>query len=396
MISRIFNHFTDNDLYAFTMSYAGQRYDNIVEDELIIRKSFKITPEYVAELRRQVDMFADVLFTDKEAEGMAKSCYYLPRSNIEWLKTYRFDPNEVKISAQGNDLKIKIKGIFYRTTFWETPLLAVISELFYIMNGYKPDKDYIKRAQIKGTHLKKLGARYSEFGTRRRFSHEVQKNVIQALIETSGLIKEGGVLVGTSNVHFALMFGITPTGTNAHKWYQLHAGLYGVRMANKMALKVWEEVYGTYLGTALTDTYTTDEFLKTFDRHDALLYESVRQDSGRPLEYIKKILHHYIEVLNIDPLFKTILFSDSLNLESVEEIVKACASKIKCAFGIGTFLSNDILGVDALKIVIKQVAVWLKDGRRVGTCKLSDDPENKASGEESVVYHTKFEIGLVQ
>lgn len=394
MLPRIFNYFTDNDLYAFTMSHAGQKYDNIVEDVLIIRKSFRITDKYVKELRRQVDMFADVYLSDEEAEGMAKVCYYLPRTFLEWLKTYRFDPGEVEIWAEGNTLKLRIKGLFYRTVFWETPLMALISELFYLMNGYKADEGYIARAETKGYRLKQIGARYSEFGTRRRFSYEVQKNVIAALIRTSGLIQNMGVLVGTSNVHFALMFGITPTGTNAHKWYQLHAGLFGVRMANRMALKVWEETYGTFLGTALTDTYTTDEFLKTFNRHDALLYESVRQDSGNPLEYIKKILYHFVEVLRIDPLSKTILFSDSLNLEMVEKIVAACAGRIKCAFGIGTYFSNDILGADPLKIVIKQIAVWLQDGRRVGTCKLSDDP-GKSSGEDDVVYHTRYEIGVI-
>lgn len=394
MIQRIFNHFTDNDLYAFTMSYASQDYDNETEDILIIRKSFKITDAYVKELKRQIRMFKDVVFTDSEAAGMTKATPYLPRPFLEWLKTYRFDPNEVTVWAEGNTLKIKIKGLVYRTVFWETPILAVISELFYIMNGFVADKQYITRAEAKGRRLREIGARYSEFGTRRRFSYEVQKNVIAALIRTSGLLKAGGVLVGTSNVHFALMYGITPTGTNAHKWYQLHAGLYGVRMANRMALKKWEEVYGTWLGTALTDTYTTDEFLKTFSRHDASLYESLRQDSGDPFEYIKKVLNFYINVVMISPLSKTILFSDSLNIETVEKLVQACMGKINCAFGIGTYLSNDIIGAEPLRIVIKQVAVWLKDGRRVGTCKLSDDPA-KSSGEDDVVYHAKYEIGIV-
>ncbi len=394
MIPRIFNHFTDNDLYAFTMCHASQGYDNETEDILIIRKSFKITDEYVRELKHQIQMFKDIVFTDDEANGMVEATPYLPRPFLEWLKTYRFDPNEVTVWAENNILKIKIKGLFYRTVFWETPLMAVISELFFQMNGYVADKQYISRAEAKGRRLREIGARYSEFGTRRRFSYEVQKNVIAALIRTSKLLRDGGVLVGTSNVHFALMYGITPTGTNGHKWVQLHAGLYGVRMANRMALKKWEEVYGTWLGTALTDTYTTDDFLKTFSRHDASLYESVRQDSGDPFEYIKKILNFYINVVKISPLSKTILFSDSLNIDTVEKIVKACLGKINCAFGIGTYLSNDILGVEPLRIVIKQVAVWLKDGRRVGTCKLSDDPA-KSSGEDDVVYHTQYEIGLV-
>lgn len=395
MLPQIIRHLTDNDLYAFTMSYAGQRYQNVVEDELIIRKPFKITKKYLAEIRRQINLFANISLTDVEADFIKRKCYYLPPTFIEWLKTYRFDPSEVTVWAEGDVLKLKIKGLFYRTVFWETPLMALISELFYIMNGHKPDKDYIKRAEEKGTFLKKIGARYSEFGTRRRFSYEVQKNVVMALVRTSGKLQEGGVFVGTSNVHLAHLLDLTPTGTNAHKWYQLHAGLYGVRMANQMALKVWEEAYGTWLGTALTDTYTTKEFFRTFTRHDANLYDSLRQDSGDPFEYIKMALDFYQNTVQISPLSKTILFSDSLNLEMVEKILRECLNKINCAFGIGTFFSNDIIGVEPLKIVIKQIAVHLASGRIIHTCKLSDDPVGKSSGNKDAVYHAQYEVGLI-
>lgn len=392
MHQQIIKYFTDNDLYAFTMSYAGQRYNNVVEDVLIIRKNFRISQAFLVELRRQIDMFKNIVLTDAEADGMINTCYYLPRSFIEWLKTYRYDPSEVKVWSEDHVLKLKITGVFYRTVFWETPLMALISELFFKFEGKVADQNYLHRAQQKGVKLLEIGARYSEFGTRRRFSYEVQKNVIKALINSTGLVKNGGVLVGTSNVHFALLNGIIPTGTNGHKWTQLHAGLYGVRMANRMATKVWEEAYGTYLGTALTDTYTTKEFLSTFSRHDAMLYESVRQDSGDPLHFVDEMVKFY-KKLAIDPLSKTILFSDSLNIKTVETITNYCSGKIKCAFGIGTYLSNDILGVEPLKIVIKQVGVWLDSGRRIGTCKISDDI-SKSSGEDDVIHHTLFELGL--
>ena len=364
----------------------------ITEDILIIRKPFAITQEYIWELKRQVQFFANLYLTDEEEAKLANACYYLPESYLKWLKSYRFDPSEVKIWAEGNALKISIKGLFYRTVLWETPLLALISELFFKMNGYQPDENYLARAEAKGRRLKEIGARYSEFGTRRRFSYEVQRNVLLTLIKTSGLLRDGGVLVGTSNVHLALELGLTPTGTNAHKWYQLCAGLFGVRMANRMALKWWADVYGTYLGTALTDTFTSEDFIKTFDRRDAMLYESVRQDSGDPFAYVDLFVRAYEDLL-IAPMTKTILFSDSLNIDLVQSITFYCAGKIKCAFGIGTHLSNDISAAEPLKIVIKQVAVWLPDGRRVGTCKISDDPA-KASGEREVVDHAKYELGI--
>jgi nicotinate phosphoribosyltransferase len=193
-------------------------------------------------------------------------------------------------------------------------------------------------------------------------------------------------------VQLAMDYKLLPMGTNAHKWYQLHSGLFGVRMANRMALESWQREFDTRLGIALTDTFTTNEFLNCFDRHMALLHDGVRQDSGDPFEFIEKIVAHY-RSLSIDPMSKTILFSDSLNTDSVRLILDRCSGRIKCAFGIGTFFSNDILGVEPLRIVIKQTAVYLPGGRVVPTVKISDDPA-KASGGIKALEHAKYELGI--
>jgi len=101
----------------------------------------------------------------------------------------------------------------------------------------------------------------------------------------------------------------------------------------------------------LTDTFTTDLFLKNFDAVNARLFDGVRHDSGDPYLFVDKLIHHY-KKLRIDPLTKTIVFSDGLNPREAVSIKEYCEGKIKVSFGIGTNLSND-LGPEALNMVIK-------------------------------------------
>ncbi|MBR5755501.1 MAG: hypothetical protein IKX97_06765 [Erysipelotrichaceae bacterium] len=58
------------------------------------------------------------------------------------------------------------------------------------------------------------------------------------------------------------------------------------------------------------------------------------------------------ETLGIDPVNKTLLFSDSLNFEKADEICRHFSGRCKVAFGIGTYLSNDT-SVEPLNIVMK-------------------------------------------
>ena len=394
---QIINSILDNDQYAWTQSQGALvLYPNARTRDRVLRTGdLKYPDKFADELRAQIDLMANLSLSVIQAEYMHRKMYYLTSQYIEWFKSYRYDPSEVEIKKVGEHLEIFVDGLFCRTEFWETPILAIFSELYNKMLGRRPDINYIRRAEEKGRRLRKIGARFSEFGTRRRFSHEVQKNVLEALIRTAGKAFEGGVLNGTSNVQLAMDYDLTPMGTNAHKWYQLHAGLFGIRIANKMALEAWMKVYDTRLGIALTDTFTTDDFLKCFDRRLALLFDGVRQDSGDPFEFVDKIVAHY-KSLDIDPMSKTILFSDALDIDKVEALVNYCAGKIKCAFGIGTFFSNDIVGVEPLKIVLKQIGVYLADGRMIFTVKLSDDPVHKASGDSVALMHARYELGIPQ
>jgi nicotinate phosphoribosyltransferase len=198
--------------------------------------------------------------------------------------------------------------------------------------------------------------------------------------------------VGTSNVHLANQFNITPIGTAAHEWFMFHGAKYGFQMANELGLKHWSDVYNGDLGTALCDTYTTNAFLKSFNKRYAKLYDGVRQDSGDVYEFAEKIITHY-KKLGIDPLSKTIIFSDSLDVYKAKEINDWCKGKIKCSFGIGTNLSNDV-GVTPLNMVIKMTAAKInEDSPWIPTIKLSDTP-GKHTGDKKMIDVCKYLLNI--
>jgi nicotinate phosphoribosyltransferase len=54
-----------------------------------------------------------------------------------------------------------------------------------------------------------------DFGTRRRFSREVQQAIVKRL-------QQEPWFVGTSNYDLARRLSLTPMGTQAHEWFQAH------------------------------------------------------------------------------------------------------------------------------------------------------------------------------
>ena len=120
-------------------------------------------------------------------------------------------------------------------------------------------------------------------------------------------------------------------------------------------------------GIALTDTVTTDIFLKDFHLTYATLFSGVRHDSGDPFEWGETMLRHY-ESLGIDPKTKTLLFSDSLNFEKADALFKHFHERINVAFGIGTYIANDTKE-KPLNIVMKTTEC---NGQPVA--KISDTP----------------------
>lgn len=246
--------------------------------------------------------------------------------------------------------------------------MSLICELYYTLTGQQrvADEAVIQTSKDKITRYKEMGITIADFGSRRRHSYAVHKLVVQTLKQYGE-----GSFIGSSNVHLAMRSGIKPIGTHAHEWFMFHAAKYGFKMANMLGLEHWVQVYRGDLGIALSDTYTTRVFFEQFDKKFSKLFDGVRHDSGDPLSFAAQTIAHY-ERMGIDPLSKTIIFSDGLNEDKVARIAEYCRGRIGMSFGIGTNFTNDV-GLEPLNIVIKMYEAYPEDAAQwTPVVKLSD------------------------
>ena len=374
------NSILDNDFYKFTMQNAVVKlFPNVRAKYHFINRGEHQFPDGFADaLQDAVNAMATLKMTDEEKLYLRKNCPYISPAYIDFLQGYRYDPSEVKIIQDGADVEVYIEGNWYRTILWEVPIMSLICELFYKMTNQKrwSDEQVIENTLQKTQRLNELGVKFAEFGTRRRHSYAVHRLVMKTLTQY-----KGNSFTGTSNVHLAMLHNVKPIGTHAHEWFMFHAARYGFKMANRMSLDHWVDVYRGDLGVALSDTYTTNVFLRQFDTKFAKLFDGVRHDSGDPIEFTKKMVSHYSN-LGINPQHKMIIFSDGLNTNKVEKISAFAEGKIGISFGIGTNLTNDV-GLKPMNIVIKLTDVNFDD-YWVPTIKISDE-RGKYTGDPEMI-----------
>lgn len=381
----------DNDFYKFTMQhaviklfpYAKARY------AFINRGKHEFPQGFSKKLAEAINALKNLKLTADEKDFLLKTCPYFDATYLDFLEGYRYNPNEVTITQNGSDLEVTIEGMWYRTILWEVPIMALISELYYQTTNQAPESDTLiaDKALQKMNLYNDLQINIAEFGTRRRHSFHTHDLVVKTLTEQG---KPG--FVGTSNVYLAMKHKTKPIGTHAHEWFMFHAAKYGYKMANRQGLDHWVDVYRGDLGIALTDTYTTDIFLQQFDKKLGKLFDGVRHDSGNPLEFADKIIHRY-QQLGIDPMLKSIIFSDGLNAKKVEEITNYCRGKIGLSFGIGTDFTNDV-GLKPLNIVLKMTEALPQNEDWTGVVKLSDEPM-KNTGKQRDIRLAKEVLNLM-
>jgi len=391
-MKQIINSILDTDLYKITMMMAVIKKFPFgkVRYSFINRGGTPFPEGFDVELRKQVKLMEKLHLTSDEKKWLLETCNFLEPWFIDTLSGYKYDSSEVGIIQRGNKLEIVIEGYWWRTIMWEVPLMAIISELFFIMTN-QMSYDLESRTEIVNNKINTFLANnihYADFGTRRRFSYDNHKEVITQMAK-SGLSKD--LFVGTSNLHLAHILKIKPIGTHAHEWFMYHAGKYGYKMANYLAMENWVDVYRGNLGIALSDTFTTDVFFKSFDKKFAKLFDGVRQDSGDPFIFADKTIDHY-KSLGIDPKSKTIIFSDGLDPENAIDINNYCGNDIKVSFGIGTNFTNDV-GVIPLNMVIKMTAIKPEKDIWHNTIKLSDSL-GKHTGPQKDIEIAKYVLNI--
>lgn len=380
-MEQIITSMLDTDSYKISMQrYVLEQYPLAdVEYEFICRNKDVKLGFLKDKVEEQVNLLKNVRLTNSEVDYL-KTIRFLSEEYISFLKDFAFDPcHHVFIDNNDGNLSIRIKGKWINTILYEVPILSIVNELYF--------RETSEFNSIRGCGERNLYDKiniirqyptfcFADFGTRRRYSKEWQKYVVETLK------KYCPQLIGTSNVKLAMDLGLKAIGTFAHEIPMCHLALVDdIRQAQKRAFYTWMETYGTDNGIALTDTFTTKAFFKDFDYTLARNYSGVRQDSGNPIEFGRNMIEHY-KKLGIDSRTKSIVFSDGLDVPKAIEIYKEFVGKIGVSFGIGTNLTNS-LGVTPLNIVIKVVSC---NGKPV--VKLSDDI-GKCIGNKSVVENLK-------
>ena len=383
----------DTDLYKFTTSYAYSKlYPRAYGQFRFIDRGKTRYPQGFADaLKKELQAMSELALTKDEANFLSRELPYLPPTYIDFVRGFRFDPEELQVTQDEEGyLSIVAEGLLYRVTLWETPILALVSELYYQIMGQKPDLAYTEETIIrKAKQLSEANITFSMFGMRRRFSAAIEDLVTKLLKEHSG-----ENFFGTSNVYFAYKYGLRVSGTHPHEWIQFHGAMFGYKMANYMAMEDWINVYDGDLGTVLTDTYTTHVFMRNFSKKHAMLFTSLRHDSGDPLCFTEKVIARYRE-LRVDPTIKYIIFSDSLDPERAIEIANYCKGRIGASFGIGTNLSNDVgNGVRPMNIVMKLWKCKMTEKERWHPCVKLSDVDGKHTGEPEEIELAQRTLGL--
>ena len=380
----------DTDLYKFTTSYAYMKLFPQARGtfEFFDRDLTEYPEDFVQKVYLELSNLGMLRLTNSELDYMTSNCRFVPQVYWEWLYSFRFNSGKVQVWLDDKKhLHITVTDYLYKVTLYEVPILAIISELRNRVLGNNCDmSEVIKKLEPKLRLSNVAGIKFSEFGTRRRFSYNVQDEVVSA-------IKEGSIYcTGTSNCYLAMKYEMPMMGTHPHEWFMFHGAQFGYKHANYMALENWVNVYDGDLGIALSDTYTSGIFLSNLSRKQAKLFDGVRCDSGNEFDFIDKLVARYKE-LGIDATTKTIVFSNALDFTKALEIQEYCKDKIRCSFGIGTNLTNDT-GFAPSNIVMKLTQCKMNVNQEWRECiKLSDD-EGKHTGSLEEVQACLYELRL--
>ncbi len=391
MMRQIINHFTDDDLYKFTMCCAvidnypraWVKYEFNDRDNTVYPKGFA---DLVME---QVGYLEQLTITDEEIAFMRRKCYYLPDWFYIYLRGFRFSRKWVH-ARQDEDghLHIEFEGVWAEAILLEVKMLAIVSELYYIVRGEEDRFDYdayYPKSYHKAERLLAAGCTYSDFGTRRRASFQAEDTVVRAMKDCQEARDWKGRFVGTSNVYLAMKYDLTPVGTMAHEFIAAIGGMYGPQMANHIAMNAWRHTFNGALGTFLYDTFGWNIFSLNFSEDFANLFKGLRVDSGDNMEQLQKICTKY-RSLGIDSKSKQVIFSNALDTDRAIALQQEAEKYVQPSFGIGTHFTNDFDGIRPMNIVIKLVAAKITESWPFynDTCKISEDT-GKHTGNPKVI-----------
>lgn len=358
----------------------------------------------VGELREQLDHARSLRLSRGESTWLRGNTFYGRRQMfssdfMEWFEAFRLP--EYELEVQDGQYVLTFHGPWIETTMWEVPALAILNELrsrgvLRGMGKFELQVLYARamtRVWEKIERLKRLPElSIADFGTRRRHGFLWQDWCVEAMRE--GL---GEAFLGTSNCLIALRREVEAVGTNAHELPMVYAAMAeddeALERAPYDVLADWQQDYAGNLLVMLPDTYGSTGFLAQAPAWiDA--WTGIRIDSKEPIEGGEEVIRWW-RSRGCDPREKLAIFSDGLDIDTIETIHARFHGRTRIGYGWGTLLTNDFRGLvtdgrlDPISIVCKVISA---DGRPA--VKISDNP-SKAIGPEAEIarYGRVFGVG---
>ncbi len=408
-IDPIVRSLIDTDFYKLLMcqSIFRNRPDTNVVFSLINRTTRIRLADLIdeGELREQLDHVRSLSLRRGESTWLRGNTFYGKRQMfrpdfMEWFEALHLPPYHLE--KRDGQYELTFEGKWPEVMLWEIPALAVIMELrsravLKDMRKFELQVLYARGMTRLWEKIERLQAiadlKIADFGTRRRHSFLWQDWCVQAMRE--GL---GERFTGTSNCLIAMTSDIEAIGTNAHELPMVYAALARtdaeLAQAPYQVLADWHEEHDGNLRVILPDTFGTEGFLRNAPDWLAS-WTGIRIDSGDPVASTELAIRWWQE-RGEDPRQKLVIFSDGLDVDTIEMLYARFNGRVKVSFGWGTNLTNDFRGLvpgDALapfSLVCKAVSA---NGHP--TVKLSDNP-NKAMGPADQIERYKRVFGVGQ
>lgn len=194
----------DTDLYKFTMQQCVLHQFPAAEVSYRFKcrtPNIDLSP-FIDEINAEIDHLCSLYFKDDELEYLG-NLRFMKSDFIEFLSLFHLKRKYITVERDPSrpfGIDIRIKGPWLHTILFEIPVLAIVNEV-YFRRTYPGLSDAEGRRRLDAKidlllnepHAEDL--HISDYGTRRRFSREWQRAVIERLSE-----RLGSRLSGTSNV----------------------------------------------------------------------------------------------------------------------------------------------------------------------------------------------------
>lgn len=417
LATRVYNHsfkidpivrsLLDTDFYKLLMAQTIFRRHRDVRVSFGIQnrsRSVRIADFVDAgELREQLDHARSISLSRGESTWLRGNTFYGRRQMfssdfMDWIEGFRLP--EYELETRDGQYVLTFHGPWLETTMWEVPALAILNELRargVVRHMGKLDLQVLyaramTRVWEKIERLKALpDLSIADFGTRRRHGFLWQDWCVEAMDEALG-----SRFLGTSNCLIALRREVEAVGTNAHELPMVYAALAegdaALARAPYAVLADWQQDYAGNLLVMLPDTYGTTGFLADAPAWiDA--WTGIRIDSKEPIAGGEEAIAWW-KSRGTDPREKLAIFSDGLDIDTIEAIHAHFHGRMRIGYGWGTLLTNDFRGLvpdgrlDPISVVCKVIAA---DGRP--TVKISDNP-SKAIGPAEEIARYKRVFGV--